>query len=252
MCYTAVGWLTSPPDRDQPTHECYFQQGSRRLAVGLLPGRPGFDPSPERGGEWWTKRHWDTFFTLYFRIPQSIIRKKIHAIKAYMASGGIAPLILNLERAKKSASLPRLFPSERKTHWVGVWVGPRGGLDILENRKIFCPCLNGKHGPQSKQISHHCDCVVVTQYRTHWRRSMLETESLHNTTKKMNQWSRILLGIRWFPKGFCWNRLGIRWFPAYSRSPQCSKELATYSQEPASCLPAEPDRRIPRPTTPFL
>jgi hypothetical protein len=26
------------------------------------------------------------------------------------------------------------------THWIGGWVGPRASLDILEKRKISCPC----------------------------------------------------------------------------------------------------------------
>jgi hypothetical protein len=34
-----------------------------------------------------------------------------------------------------------LFPGERTpgTHWTGLWVGPRAGLDTEAGRKILCP-----------------------------------------------------------------------------------------------------------------
>jgi hypothetical protein len=40
------------------------------------------------------------------------------------------------------ASLPGLFISGDRatgTHWIGGWVGPRDGLDDVENRKFLTP-----------------------------------------------------------------------------------------------------------------
>jgi hypothetical protein len=31
------------------------------------------------------------------------------------------------------------------THLVGGWLGPRAGLEVLENRNISCPCRESKH-----------------------------------------------------------------------------------------------------------
>jgi hypothetical protein len=30
------------------------------------------------------------------------------------------------------------------THWIGGWMGPGVGLDVMENRKISCPCWKRK------------------------------------------------------------------------------------------------------------
>jgi hypothetical protein len=49
-------------------------------------------------------------------------------------------LILELNGGRCSASLPCHFTfGERAqdTHWIGVWVGPRVGLDAVEKRKIL-------------------------------------------------------------------------------------------------------------------
>jgi hypothetical protein len=59
--------------------------------------------------------------------------------------GGVAVwmhvfLILVLVGGEWSASRPgRYTPKERApgTHWVGGWVGPRAGLDIVEKRKFL-------------------------------------------------------------------------------------------------------------------
>jgi hypothetical protein len=59
---------------------------------------------------------------------------------AHWRSGGIASRILGLgTRWKSSASRPSRFnPRERAsgTHWIGGWVGPRGGMDTVSKRKI--------------------------------------------------------------------------------------------------------------------
>jgi hypothetical protein len=49
-------------------------------------------------------------------------------------------LTLALVGGERSASVPGLFtPQERThgTHWIGGWVGPRAGLDAVENRKFL-------------------------------------------------------------------------------------------------------------------
>jgi hypothetical protein len=64
-----------------------------------------------------------------------------HVIKAYWGSGCIVPriLILELDGSEWSVSRPCHFaPRERATgtQWIGVWVGPRAGLDAVVKRKI--------------------------------------------------------------------------------------------------------------------
>jgi len=35
------------------------------------------------------------------------------------------------------------------THPTGAWVGPRSSLDVLEDRKTFCPCQESNPGSSS-------------------------------------------------------------------------------------------------------
>jgi hypothetical protein len=55
-----------------------------------------------------------------------------------------------LIKGESSASHPgRFTPEERApgTHWIGSWVGPRAGLDDVEERKLLTlPGLEGAHG----------------------------------------------------------------------------------------------------------
>jgi hypothetical protein len=55
----------------------------------------------------------------------------------YRGSGGIAPSFLTsvLDGDERSASLPDCFNHGEiatGTHWIGAWVDPRAGLDIVE------------------------------------------------------------------------------------------------------------------------
>jgi hypothetical protein len=66
-----------------------------------------------------------------------------HAMKAYCGSGSIAEPILSTRHEMWSASRPgRFTPWGRSpfTHWIGGWVGPRAGLDMIVKRKIPSPC----------------------------------------------------------------------------------------------------------------
>jgi hypothetical protein len=58
-------------------------------------------------------------------------------MKIYGGSGGIGPpfLTLALDRGEWSASRPGRFTLV--THWMGGWLGPRAGLDAVEDRKIL-------------------------------------------------------------------------------------------------------------------
>jgi len=52
-------------------------------------------------------------------------------------------LTLTLEGGELSVSLSgRIIPdgSARRPHWIGDWVYPRAGLDVLEKRNISCHC----------------------------------------------------------------------------------------------------------------
>jgi hypothetical protein len=66
-------------------------------------------------------------------------------------SGGVAPLFLTstLDGGERSASRPGLFNPEETasgTHWIGSWVGPRAGMEAVEERKVSFPCPELNHG----------------------------------------------------------------------------------------------------------
>jgi hypothetical protein len=70
----------------------------------------------------------------------------------------LAPLFLasSLDRGESSASRPSHFtPGERfpGTHWIGGLVGPRVGLDNVEERKISCPCRELNPGRRARRYT---------------------------------------------------------------------------------------------------
>jgi hypothetical protein len=65
-------------------------------------------------------------------------------MKTYWGSGDIVPRILNLGtkwNCMVSFMPVRFTTGDRApvTHWIGGWVGPRAGLDAVDNRKIPFP-----------------------------------------------------------------------------------------------------------------
>jgi hypothetical protein len=58
-------------------------------------------------------------------------------------TGGVHSLTSALDGGEWSASLPvRFTPRERNpgTHWIGGWVDPRAGLNMVAKGKIPSPC----------------------------------------------------------------------------------------------------------------
>jgi hypothetical protein len=49
---------------------------------------------------------------------------------------GYSPCILDLGNKRSSVASFTLRPFYRRTQWIGGWVGPRVGLDVMEKRKI--------------------------------------------------------------------------------------------------------------------
>jgi hypothetical protein len=81
-------------------------------------------------------------------------------MKTYGGSSSIAPPILTLalDVDQLSASCPATLPLERvpSTHWTGGWVGPKAGLDAVENRKNPLHLLGTK-----PQFNGHPACSLL-------------------------------------------------------------------------------------------
>jgi hypothetical protein len=39
------------------------------------------------------------------------------------------------------------------THWIGGSVGPRAGMDVMEERKVLIPCRKSNPGRQARILS---------------------------------------------------------------------------------------------------
>jgi hypothetical protein len=104
---------------------------------------------------WSGKRNvtWNSTYTfIKVKIKLSLFLTKLHAMKTYWGSGGIALRILDLAtrwRWMVSFTPRPLYPRERApgTHWIRGWVGLRAGLNAMVCRKIPSPCPDSN--PQS-------------------------------------------------------------------------------------------------------
>jgi hypothetical protein len=58
---------------------------------------------------------------------------------------------------------PANLPTEKNpgTYSIGVLVGPRASLGILETRKIYFTCREWNSGPSNLQLSHYIDYVIL-------------------------------------------------------------------------------------------
>jgi hypothetical protein len=74
---------------------------------------------------------------LYLCLVNSALRRQ-----DIWGSGGITPRFLTstLDEAESSLRLDRFTPG---THWLGGWVDPEIGLDVVEKRKILPRSLYG-------------------------------------------------------------------------------------------------------------
>jgi len=90
--------------------------------------------------------------------------------KIFNRSGGTAPLILNLGmrwRWMVSLTLQLLYLQRQNSgsYWIGGWMGPRGGLYILEQRKPLAP----SRIPTSVHQTCRLDTTILSWYVIgHW------------------------------------------------------------------------------------
>lgn len=94
----------------------------------------------------------------------------VQTTKTFNRSGGTAPLILNLGmrwRWMVSLILQLLYFQRQNSsnYWTGGWMGPRGGLYILEQRKPLGP----SRIPTSVRTTCRLDAIILSWYVIgHW------------------------------------------------------------------------------------
>jgi len=91
-------------------------------------------------------------------------------MKTYWENGGIAPFIIKpLHSTEVSGQLhtAALYPRGKisGTHWIGCWVGPRAGLDMVEKTKGPCPIRESNLGrPASSLVTILTPVCVLLPY----------------------------------------------------------------------------------------
>ena len=94
----------------------------------------------------------------------------VQTTQKFIRSGGTAPLILNLGMRWRwmvslTPQLPYLQRQNSSSYWTGGWMGPRGGLYILEQRKPLAP----SRIPTSVHPTCRLDTIILSWYVTgHW------------------------------------------------------------------------------------
>jgi hypothetical protein len=96
-------------------------------------------------------------------------------MKACRGGRSIAPFIYNLGiiwRLVVKFTFRPLYPRDKThdTHSIGSWVGFRGGLDVVEMRRIYFVCRLSKPGNSSWLPSHYTDYAVSIFFQYYKRR----------------------------------------------------------------------------------
>ena len=82
------------------------------------------------------------------------------AMKPYKRSVCTDPVTCN--SAQDGGEWPTSGPGRLNpgAHWVGVWVGPRAGLNLLENTRISCPSRDSSPELSCLHPIFHSDCNI--------------------------------------------------------------------------------------------
>jgi hypothetical protein len=123
-------------------------------------------------------------------------------MKAYWGSGCIAPSILHIGTrwGEWLASRPgRLTPGGRATatRWIGGWMGPRAGLDVVARRKKFHHYLSQELNPGHPAHSLvSSSLILLTSLHRLPRFSVSQSHPFHCTRNLFCAGSFLVLFIR--------------------------------------------------------
>jgi hypothetical protein len=92
----------------------------------------------------------------------------VHVMKTYRVRRHMEPLILNHSTKQRwvvnfAPWLFRLRERTSNTHWIRGWMGTRASLDVLEKRKISCPCPRNQTPENPDHSLAYIQTVVCQQ-----------------------------------------------------------------------------------------